>query len=656
MNRAYSILNIKAVKEDERIIEGIASTPSPDRMGDVVDPMGAQFKLPLPLLWQHNSREPIGEVFFAKPNKDGIPFKAKIVQTLEPGRLKDRLDEAWQSIKLGLVRAVSIGFTINAYEILKEGGWRINEWEWLELSAVTIPAQSEATINVVKSIDAPLLAASGFAQKGNERTVKAGVTASRSTHAVKAMEAKTMKKTIAEQIAAFEATRQAKAAEMDTLMDVCAEKGETLDAAGKETYDTLKDEVKEIDEHLVRLKDMQTRNVAKAAPVAGDTAEAAAASRRGTSPIVSVRNAAPKGIGFVRLLAARFMAKEDGVSPADIAHSKGWGDDIVSVLKMPKSIIQKAAIAPANTTDSTWAGPLVVYENLQGEFIELLRPKSILERIPGLRRVPFNIKVPRETAPTTGYWVGQGSPKPVSKGALDTVTLDFAKVAGITYQTQELLRFSQPNSEQLMINSLVKAITYLVDRDFLDPAKAVATGVSPASITNGATSITATGTTADAFRADFAALLTLYAQANYNLDGLVVVMTQSQALKLGLMRNDFGSKEFPDINKDGGFIEGVPVITSENIVANGGSPADGSIIVALNANDILLADDGAVDVDVSTEASIQAESAPDSPTTASTVLISLWQNNLVGIRCERFVTWQKAKTDSVLYITGGNYR
>lgn len=43
MDRAYSILEVKDMKEDGEFvtIEGIASTPTPDRMGDVVDPMGA---------------------------------------------------------------------------------------------------------------------------------------------------------------------------------------------------------------------------------------------------------------------------------------------------------------------------------------------------------------------------------------------------------------------------------------------------------------------------------------------------------------------------------------------------------------------------------------------------------------------------------------
>lgn len=160
-NRAYSFITIKSVDEEQRIIEGTASTPSPDRMGDIVNPMGAKFTLPLPLLWQHNHDEPIGHVIEASPSPDGIWFKAKLASTGEPGKLKDLLDFAWQSIKMKLVAAVSIGFRPEKYAFLETGGIEFDVWEWYELSAVTIPAQAEATITAVKSIDAGLRKAAG---------------------------------------------------------------------------------------------------------------------------------------------------------------------------------------------------------------------------------------------------------------------------------------------------------------------------------------------------------------------------------------------------------------------------------------------------------------------------------------------------------------
>lgn len=157
MNRAYSVLEVKRVDEGKRIIEGVATTPTPDRMGDIVEPLGVSFKNPLPLLWQHRSSEPVGTVKFEKPTADGIKFVAELASIEEPGKLKDRVDEAWQSVKAGLVRAVSIGFaSIETAYIKGTGGIHFLKSEVLELSLVTIPANAEATITSIKSIDRAL--------------------------------------------------------------------------------------------------------------------------------------------------------------------------------------------------------------------------------------------------------------------------------------------------------------------------------------------------------------------------------------------------------------------------------------------------------------------------------------------------------------------
>lgn len=42
---------VRITKSDEEgIIEGVASTPTPDSVGDIMAPDGAQFRLPMPLL------------------------------------------------------------------------------------------------------------------------------------------------------------------------------------------------------------------------------------------------------------------------------------------------------------------------------------------------------------------------------------------------------------------------------------------------------------------------------------------------------------------------------------------------------------------------------------------------------------------------------
>src|SRR5690606_24123405 len=69
-NRAYSVLEIKTVDTDQRTISGIATTPEPDRVGDIVDPLGAKFAPEIPLLWQHKHDKPVGVAKLGKPTKD----------------------------------------------------------------------------------------------------------------------------------------------------------------------------------------------------------------------------------------------------------------------------------------------------------------------------------------------------------------------------------------------------------------------------------------------------------------------------------------------------------------------------------------------------------------------------------------------------------
>jgi uncharacterized protein len=152
-NRAFSVLEVKSLDTEQRIIKGIATTPSVDRVGDIIEPKGIQFKNPMPFLWQHNHQMPIGTVSFSAPTEKGIEFEATIAKIDEPGTLKDRTDEAWQSIKSGLVRAVSIGFRPIEYSFMDNGGVKFASAEVFELSAVTIPANADAVITAIKSID-----------------------------------------------------------------------------------------------------------------------------------------------------------------------------------------------------------------------------------------------------------------------------------------------------------------------------------------------------------------------------------------------------------------------------------------------------------------------------------------------------------------------
>lgn len=147
--KSWSTLEIKSVDDELRVIRGIASTPSTDRAGDIVEPKGARFTLPIPLLSQHDHESPIGQVTKATVTDNGIEIEATIPKDSGLGYV----EKAWLQVKSGLVRGLSIGFRGTKAEPIKGGGVRFKEWNWLELSCVTLPCNAEANITAIKHFD-----------------------------------------------------------------------------------------------------------------------------------------------------------------------------------------------------------------------------------------------------------------------------------------------------------------------------------------------------------------------------------------------------------------------------------------------------------------------------------------------------------------------
>jgi HK97 family phage major capsid protein/HK97 family phage prohead protease len=627
LERAYGFLHIKSLEDvDEyHVISGIASTPEPDRMGDEIDPAGMTFAETVPLLLGHDKALPVGKARFSSPSAAGLMFEAWIPIVRDPGIVKDRVDLAWHSIKHGLMTGVSIGFrTLDKYvEKRRGGGRKFLKTEICELSIVTIPANREATILTLRSLD---LAAPG-------RHPSSGT--SDKLPIVNAREARPAM-TISEQIQTWSNARAPKAARMSELIAKSGAAGSTLNDGEATEFDELELEIKSIDEQLRRARVAESINLSSATPIKsngnGNEVQKGAELRSG---VVTVKANVPQGTSFVRASMALLQANGNKMQAVEIA--KQWKDSTPEV-----ELFLKAAIAAGNTTDATWAGPLALASNVAGEFIALLRPRTILGKIPNLRKVPFGTSVPIQSSGGTYGWVGQGAPKPVTKLGFGTATLAITKAAGIIVFTEELARLSTPSAEEVVRNDMIAGIAAFLDQQFIDPAVAAVANVSPASITNG---IAGTAAANDPLK-DLHTLAAALTAANIPLAGVTFIMSESNGFALGLMRDGSGGRVFQSASADGGSLEGINLVTSN---------AAGTNVIAVQGSFILYADEGGVNVDVSREASVQMDSAPANPADATTVMTSLWQNNLVGLRAERFINWQRPIVNAVKVITGAAY-
>lgn len=165
--KAFGTFEIKEINEEKRTFKGIASTPSLDRASDVMVSKGAKFTLPMPLLFHHDPKSVIGQVISAQVTNKGIEVEISLPLITEDGALKARVDEAYQSLKYGLVKGLSVGFIPNwdGVEYTPDGGVQFNEWEWYELSLVTIPCNRDAETDFSKAYEEYKAALSKTPQK-----------------------------------------------------------------------------------------------------------------------------------------------------------------------------------------------------------------------------------------------------------------------------------------------------------------------------------------------------------------------------------------------------------------------------------------------------------------------------------------------------------
>lgn len=434
------------------------------------------------------------------------------------------------------------------------------------------------------------------------------------------------------QLEKVKATIAEKQKAMEALMNAAHEKKQTLNDEQNTQYAALEKDVERLEleeKRLEKLIQAAEKAATTATPVAGGNPVEAAKSAGGdpepTSKII-VKSNLPKGIGFAQYAQAKIVsqlnAKEGRFeSPLEVAKRMGFGDEV-------QDLITKATLG--TTTDAGFAATLVHENQLVGEFVELLRQATVFDKLQGFRAVPFRSKIPSQVTGGTASWVGEGAPKPLTNPTFGEVEIGEHKLAAITVYTQELMRRSDPSVSVLVRDDLIAASAALVDATFLDSVAASA--VRPAGVLNGVTATPNTGETAAAYEKDLLALITTFVNNNLSLDGSYFLMSETRAAQIALLRDALGNTYFPGMGLRGSrTLLGIPVITSQSL---------GNKIILVKTSEILLAQDGGVDVSYSDQATLV-----DGSTTHH-----LWQENKFAVRVEKFITWAKRRPVAAAYL------
>jgi HK97 family phage major capsid protein len=441
-----------------------------------------------------------------------------------------------------------------------------------------------------------------------------------------------------EQLTAFQQKRNDAAARMKSLMDLSAEEGRTLDKEEADEYESLKTEVKHLEAHLTRLREVAGED---------DTTKEVVKSK---GPTILVRSQdkedAFQGQSYVRRIIAKSLAQLGGFeqTASQIAEHR-WGKTHPNLVR-----VIKAAVASGGTISGEWAAELVQADTrYTGDFIAFLTSKTVYDKLP-LREVPAHVVIKGQDGSATGAWVGEGLGIPVSAQDYSTVSLAPLKVAALSVVSKELLKHSSPSAEMLVRDSLVDASGQAVDSTFLSTDAAVS-NVSPAGLlVSPLAAIESNGLTAAALRQDVYELYAVFL-TNKNADGLYLVMQPSLAKAISLLNNALGQTEFPGLSASGGTLLGDPVVTGDNVTTGH--------MILLKPTDIYKIGDTGVEVSLSMDATIEQNTVPlgdtFTPTAASATLMSMFQTDSVAFKVVRPINYAKRRSHAVQYVADAFY-
>lgn len=402
--------------------------------------------------------------------------------------------------------------------------------------------------------------------------------------------------------------------------------------------EALKGEIKALESRVALLKEEETRQAAAA--VAVKTNPDGTVTVPGKDAVV--KSNAPKGASVARV-ALTLMAARGNLMLAEQMAAKHYKDDAVV------NGVVKAAVAAGTTSVAAWAGNLIYPEVYAADFIELLYPQTVLGRLEGMRKIPFNVRINGMNGGTQVGWVGEAKNVPVTSASFYNVNLGWNKVYAISAFSDEIIKFSNPAVEALVLSNLVEATAQGLDATFL--GSAAATAVSPAGLFHGVTPVASGVTlgTADGSQsaldliADLQTAIAPMIAANLPVGGIRLLMSPARALHLGSLRNALGAKWFPGLDLNGGTLEGFPVITSNNVA--------GTVIQILLPNEVYLSEDAGPEIDFSRETSLIMDSAPDSATSTP---VSMFQTNQVAVKIGQFINWSPRRAGIAAQISGAD--
>lgn len=274
------------------------------------------------------------------------------------------------------------------------------------------------------------------------------------------------------------------------------------------------------------------------------------------------------------------------------------------------------------------------------EFIAAIDEASLLGQI-GARPAPANVRLIDNELGGAAVFTAEGEPLPAFGGTLGEQVLKPRPVGLIFVRSREAAKAVGAAAESLLESDIANAVILGTDRQFFSTDE---TPGRPAGILASTTDLGTITLSVAALDAAIDGALDVCSSAGLVMRSPTWIGSQFALARIAQLRDSGGGKAFPEAA--GRRLASFPFAVSA-AAHTIGSPA-AETVALVDGSEIFVANDEAILFDVSGSASVDLNTTPGRGPGA---LTSLWQQNLIGIRARRFITWSAAQP-----IVGGFFR
>jgi HK97 family phage major capsid protein/HK97 family phage prohead protease len=403
---------------------------------------------------------------------DGAPFlfnhdPDKVLGVVERAYLDDEKKRAYAKIRFsrsdfakqylddvkdGILRGISFGYSIDDAE-QREDGIVATRWSVHELSLVSIPA--DPTIGIGRSLLSQESTMPETSQPKATTIANEDPVAEQENRSA-VLTAPTATPVMEEQTPNLEVIRsEAKKAEKDRVASISA-------LGAQHSMGDLARQLIDGDNSLDEAR------AAFLEKIGTSQVEQPIRSTDVTSNDIGLSQAEVKNFSFVRAL--NYLAnKNDSSARRDAEFEIEVGEAAAKQYErssngivVPNEVLRR----DLNVGTATAGGNLVDDVLLSGSFIDLLRNRLAIAQagVTTLTGLQGNISIPRQSAASTAYWVGESASPSESQPSVDQVNMSPKTVGAFVDYSRRLLLQSDISVESMVRNDLARVIALEIDR------------------------------------------------------------------------------------------------------------------------------------------------------------------------------------------------